>query len=84
MAVWLKLRAYVIAAVSAVLGALSIYFIGRRSGITHAQQKAQRADYEASRTIQDKADRVRRATDKLPAISRLQRYKRLRDFSDDL
>jgi hypothetical protein len=84
MAIWSKIKGYVIASVGSLAAVWAIYWAGRRRGIQNEQIKRERADYEASRTIQDKADRVRRATDKLPAVSRLQRYKKLRDFSDDL
>jgi hypothetical protein len=82
--VWAKIKGYVIAFLSSLAALWAIYWAGRRRGIQNEQIKRERADYEASRTIQDKADRVRRAVDKLPAVSRLQRYKKLRDFSDDL
>ena len=84
MAIWLKFRGYIVAAVSTVLASLSIYFIGRRSGAKDEQIKRERADFRQSRKIQDKADAVRRAADKPPAIDRLRRYKRLRDWSDDM
>ena len=82
---WHKIKAYVVGAVGAVLGSLSVYFIGRRRGAKDEQNKQFRASVKESRKIQDKADRVRRADGNgLPAVERLRRYKRLRDVSDDL
>jgi len=79
--VWAKIKGYVIAAVGSLAALWAIYWAGRRRGVQNEQIKRERADYEASRTIQDKADRARRADgNNLPPIERLRRAKRLRDL----
>ena len=82
--VWAKVRNYVIASVGSLAALWAIYWSGRRRGSRDEQIKRERADFKQSRKIQNKADAVRRATDKLPPIERLRRYNRLRDWSDDL
>jgi hypothetical protein len=85
MAIWLKFKGYIIAFVGAVLGALSIYFVGRSQGYSDAEQDVREADNATARKIEDIADRVRRADgNNLTAIERLRKHKRLRDFTDDL
>lgn len=81
MAIWLKFKSYIIAAVGGILAALGIYFVGRSQGYNQAETDAREADYEAARRIEDKADRVRRADgDNLPPVERLRKYKRIRDL----
>ena len=83
--VWNKIKGYVLGAVGAVLGSLSVYFIGRRRGAKDEQNKQFRESVKQSRKIQDKADKVRRADGGgLAPVERLRRYKALRNWSDDL
>ena len=85
MAIWLRFKGYIIAAVGSILAALSIYFVGRSQGYSDAEQDVREADNAAARKIEDLADRVRRADgDNRTAIERLRKHKRLRDFTDDL
>ena len=79
--IWLRFKGYIIAFAGAVLGALSIYFVGRSQGRDAAETDAREADYERARKIEDLADRVRRADgDNATAIERLSKRKRLRDL----
>lgn len=81
MAIWLKLKGYVIAAVSALGVIWGIYMYGRRRGSEDTQIEHERANIKKSREIEDAADRVRRADgNNLTPIERLRRYKRLRDI----
>ena len=81
MAIWLRFKGYIIAIAGAILGALSIYFVGRSQGAKDAEIEQERADYERARKIEDLADRVRRADgDNATAIERLSKRKRLRDL----
>jgi hypothetical protein len=83
--IWLRFKGYIIAAVGALLGALSIYFVGRSHGYGSAENDAREADNATARKIEDIADRVRRADgDNRTAIERLSKFKRIRDISDDL
>ena len=81
MAIWLKFKGYIIGIAGAVLGALSIYFVGRSQGYSKAEQDVREADNATARKIEDLADRVRRADgDNITAIERLRVHKRLRDL----
>lgn len=85
MAIWLKLKGYVLAAVSALGVIWGIYLYGRRTGSQDTRIEHERANIKKSREIEDAADRVRRADgNNLTPIERLRRYKRLRDFEDGL
>lgn len=79
--IWLRFKGWILAAVGVILGALSIYFVGRRDGYSSAESDAKEADYDKARKIEDLADRVRRADgNNLTAIERLRKAKRLRDL----
>jgi hypothetical protein len=83
--IWLRFKGYIIAAVGALLGALSIYFVGRSHGYGSAENDVREADNATARKIEDIADRVRRADgDNRTAIERLSKFRRIRDISDDL
>ena len=83
--IWLRFKGYIIAFAGAVLGALSIYFVGRSHGYGSAENDAREADNETARNIEDAADRVRRVDgDNRTPIERLRRFKRLRDAENDL
>ena len=85
MAIWLKFKGYIIALAGAILGVLSIYFVGRSHGHTKAQTDAREADNANARKVEDAADRVRRNDGGgASPVERLRKYKRLRDVSDDL
>jgi hypothetical protein len=85
MAIWLKFKGYILAAVGAVLSVLAIYFAGRKQGYSQAKNDVREADNATARKIEDIADRVRRADgDNRTAIERLHKFKRIRDLSDDL
>lgn len=81
MAIWLKIKGYLIAAVSALGFIWGIYIYGRRTGSEDTQIEHERANIKKSREIEDAADRVRRADgNNLTPVERLRRYKRLRDL----
>ena len=81
MAIWMKFKGYLIALAGAVLGVLSVYFIGRSHGHNKAKTDAREADNAQARKIEDLADRVRRADgDNATAVERLSKHKRLRDI----
>jgi hypothetical protein len=81
MAVWLKLKGYIVAIMGALSAILAIYMYGRRTGSKDTQIEHDRANIEKSREIEDAADRVRRADgDNHTPIERLRRYKRIRDL----
>jgi uncharacterized membrane protein YdjX (TVP38/TMEM64 family) len=81
MAIWLKFKGYIIAAVGAILGVLAIYLTGRKQGYDSAENAMREADNAQARKIEDLADRVRRADgDNATAIERLRVAKRLRDL----
>jgi len=85
MAIWLKFKAYIFAFGAALTAIFGVYLYGRSSGASDAKLKIERADHAKARTIEDAADRARRADgDNLPAVERLRRAKRIRDFSDGL
>lgn len=81
MAIWLKLKGYVIALVSALGAIWGIYMYGRRTGSQDTQIEHERANIKKSREIEDAADRVRKADgNNATPIERLRRAKRLRDL----
>lgn len=81
MAIWLKLKGYVIATVSALGVIWGIYMYGKRTGSQDTQIEHERANIKKSREIEDAADRARRADgNNHSPIERLRRYKRLRDL----
>ena len=81
MAIWLKFKGYIIAATGAILSALAIYAYGRKQGYDSAENDMREADNAQARTIEDLADRVRRADgDNRTAVERLRSAKRLRDL----
>ena len=85
MAIWLKLKGYIVAVMGALSAILAIYMYGRHSGSKDTQIEHERASLKKSREIEDAADRVRRADgDNATPIERLRRYKRIRDVSDGL
>jgi len=81
MAIWLRFKGYIIVAAGAVLSVIAIYLAGRKQGYDLAENDMREADNAKARTIQDLADRVRRADgDNVTAIERLRVAKRLRDL----
>jgi len=81
MAIWLKFKGYIIAAVGAILSVLAIYLAGRKQGYNDAENDVREADNAQAKKIEDLADRVRRADgDNRTAIERLRVAKRLRDL----
>jgi hypothetical protein len=81
MAIWLRFKGYIIAATGAILSVLAIYLAGRKQGYNDAENDVREADNAQARTIEDLADRVRRADgDNVTAIERLRVAKRLRDL----
>ena len=79
--IWLRFKGWFLAATGVILGAVSIYFVGRRDGYSSAESDAKEADHDKARKIEDLADRVRRADgDNGTAIERLQRSRRIRDL----
>ena len=85
MAIWLKLKGYIVAVMGALSAILAIYMYGRRTGSQDTRIEHERANIKKSREIEDAADRVRRADgDNATPIERLRRYKRIRDVSDGL
>jgi len=81
MAIWLRFKGYLIALAGALLGVLAIYLTGRKQGYDSAENAMKEADNAQARTIEDLADRVRRADgDNATAIERLRSAKRLRDL----
>lgn len=81
MAIWLKFKGYVIAAVGALGAIWGIYMYGKRRGSQDTQIEHERANVKKSREIEDAADRVRRADgNNHSPIERLRRYKKLRDL----
>ena len=85
MAIWLKLKGYIVAVMGALSAILAIYMYGRRTGSQDTQIRHERANIKKSREIEDAADRARRSDgDNHTPIDRLRRYKRLRDIENDL
>ena len=85
MGIWLKFKGWIIAIAGAVLGLLSVYFVGRSNGYQDAKDDVREADNATARKIEDLAARVRRADgDNRTAIERLSKYRKLRDLTDDL
>jgi len=83
--VWAKVKGYVIAAVGSLAGLWAVYWSGRRQGVKNEQNKRREADIKQAGKIQSAADRVRRADGgNLSPVERLRKYKRIRDWSDDL
>ena len=81
MAIWLKLKGYIVAVMGALMALWGIYMYGRRTGSQDTQIEHERANIEKSREIEDAADRVRRADgDNHTPVERLRKYKRLRDL----
>lgn len=81
MAIWLKFKGYIIAATGAILSGLASYLAGRKQGYNSAENNMREADNAQARTIENLADRVRRADgDNATAIERLRVAKRLRDL----
>ena len=81
MAIWLKFKGYIIAATGAILSGLANYLAGRKQGYNSAENNMREADNAQARTIENLADRVRRADgDNATAIERLRVAKRLRDL----
>ena len=81
MAIWLKLKGYIVVVTGALMGLWGIYLYGRRTGSSDTQIEHERANIKKSREIEDAADRARRSDgDNHTPIERLRRYKRLRDL----
>jgi hypothetical protein len=81
MAIWLKLKGYIIAVMGVLSAIFGVYLYGRNSGKRDTRIEQERATVKQARKIEDAADRARRADgDNLPAIERLRRAKRLRDL----
>ena len=81
MAIWLKLKGYIVAVMGALSAILAIYMYGRRTGSRDTQIEHERANIKKSREIEDAADRARRADgNNITPIERLRKYKRLRDL----
>ena len=81
MAIWLKLKGYIVAVMAALTALFGVYLYGRNSGRKDTQIEHDRANIKKSREIEDAADKARRADgDNVPAVERLRRYKRLRDL----
>ena len=78
-------QTWILSVAGVVAAALGIYAYGRHRGSEDTEIEMERADNAKARTIEDAADRARRADgDNTPAVERLHRYKRLRDLSDGL
>jgi hypothetical protein len=85
MAIWLKFKGYILAFGAGLTALFGVYLYGRSHGYSKAKTDAQKADNEQARKVEDAADRARRADgDNMPAVERLRRAKRIRDFSDGL
>ena len=81
MAIWLKLKGYIVAVMGALSAILAIYMYGRRTGSRDTQIEHERANIKKSMEIEDAADRARRADgNNITPIERLRKYKRLRDL----
>jgi hypothetical protein len=80
MWVWIKFKGYIIAALAAVAGVLTIYFAGKREGVNNEFNRQSDIDRQQSRKIQDAADKVRRAgRSDGSAVERLRKHSKLRD-----
>jgi hypothetical protein len=81
MAIWGKIKVYVLAITGTLSALFGVYLYGRNRGSTDTKVKIERADHAKAKQIQDAADRARRADgDNLPAIERLRRANRIRDL----
>jgi hypothetical protein len=81
MAIWGKIKVYILAITGTLSALFGVYLYGRNRGSTDTKVKIERADYAKAKQIQDAADRARRADgDNLPAIERLRRANRIRDL----
>jgi hypothetical protein len=85
MAIWLRFKAAILALGAGLAALFGVYLYGRSTGKQDTKDKIERADHAKSRQIQDAADRARRAEGGgLSAADRLRKYRKLRDWSDDL
>ena len=83
--IWTRFHAWIMSLAGVLASGLAIYAYGRSTGKQDTKDKIERADYAKSRQIQDAADRARRAEGGgLSAADRLRKYRKLRDWSDDL
>jgi hypothetical protein len=81
MAIWGKIKVYILAITGTLSALFGVYLYGRNRGSTDTKVKIERADHAKAKQIQDAADRARRADgDNLPAIERLRRANRIRDL----
>ena len=80
-----KTYKWILSVAGIVTAVFGIYLYGRQQGSLKEAQKAAEKDQENARRIEDAADRARRVDgDNLPAIDRLRKHNRLRDFEGDL
>jgi hypothetical protein len=77
MAIWLKFKGWLIAAVAAVSAVMGIYLYGRRQGSLREAEKAAEKDRQNARRVEDAADNARTITG--DPVERLRQHKKLRD-----
>lgn len=77
MAIWLRLKSYILGAIAALAAIVSIYLTGRKHGARSEADQRDRADRDSARRIENAADRARHVTG--DAVDRLRRQSRIRD-----
>ena len=76
-----KLKAWAIAVGAGIAAFIGVYFYGRKSGSLQEMNRQAEEDRKKARSIEDAADRVRRADgDNVDPVERLSKYKKLRDI----
>jgi hypothetical protein len=85
MAIWLRFKAAILTLGAGLTALFGVYLYGRNRGSTDTKVKIERADHAKAKQIQDAADRARRADGGgVSSVDRLRKYRKLRDWSDDL
>jgi hypothetical protein len=80
MFLWLKFKVYIIGLFGIIATMLSIYFVGKRSGVQNEFNRQSQIDNKQARKIEDAADRARKHHgDNVDAIERLRSAGKLRD-----
>jgi hypothetical protein len=81
MAIWLRFKAWIIAAAAGLSALLAMYVYGRTQGAAKERLKQSEADMKTARGVEDAADRARLADgDNVDPVERLRKFKRLRDL----
>jgi hypothetical protein len=77
MAIWLKLKNWVVASAAGISALIGIYLYGRRQGSLREAQKAAQRDRKQAKRVEHAADKAR-TIDGDP-VERLRKHNRIRD-----